>query len=93
MLPIITEQAANDILQIADFHTESVALLITSEVIRQVEDLEIFPLLGRSRDELKKGLRSFVVRKYIVFYTIWQEIPVVVRVVHGSRDLEALFAD
>jgi toxin ParE1/3/4 len=55
--------------------------------------LEIFPLIGRSRDELKKGLRSFVVRKYVVFYTIWQEIPVIIRVVHGSRDLEALFAD
>jgi hypothetical protein len=39
MLPIITEQAATDILQISEFLSESAAVLITNEIIRQIEDL------------------------------------------------------
>jgi toxin ParE1/3/4 len=91
MTPIITEHAAQDINQLFEFHNEQIAQLIVNEIIRNIQDLDIFPLLGRSRDDLKQGLRSFVVKKYVVFYRIWQNTPVVVRVVHGSRDLEALF--
>jgi toxin ParE1/3/4 len=91
MTPIVTEHAAQDINQLFEFHNEQIAQLIVNEIIRNIQDLDIFPLLGRSRDDLKQGLRSFVVKKYVVFYRIWQNTPVVVRVVHGSRDLEALF--
>jgi toxin ParE1/3/4 len=91
MIPIVTERAAQDINQIFEFHDEHTAQQITREMIRGIENLELFPLFGRARDELKVGLRSFVIRKYVVFYRIWQDTPVVVRVVHGSRDLEALF--
>jgi toxin ParE1/3/4 len=91
MTPIVTEHAAQDIHQLFEFHNEQIAQLIVNEIIRNIQDLDIFPLLGRSRDDLKQGLRSFVVKKYVVFYRIWQNTPVVVRVVHGSRDLEALF--
>ena len=92
MIPIITERAAQDINQLFEFHSEGNAQHIANEIIRQVETLEDFPLFGRSRDELKIGLRSFIVQKYVVFYHIWQNTPVVIRVVHGSRDLEALFS-
>jgi toxin ParE1/3/4 len=91
MIPIVTERAAQDINQIFEFHDEHTAQQITREMIRGIENLELFPLFGRARDELKVGLRSFVIRKYVVFYRIWQDTPVVIRVVHGSRDLEALF--
>jgi toxin ParE1/3/4 len=91
MTPIITEHAAQDINQLFEFHNEQVAQLIVNEIICNIEDLEVFPLLGRFRDDLKNGLRSFVVKKYVVFYRIWQNTPLIVRVVHGSRDLEALF--
>jgi toxin ParE1/3/4 len=93
MIPIVTERAALDINQNFEFHNEQAAQQITNEIVRGIENLELFPLFGRARDELKAGLRSFVVRKYIVFYRIWQDTPVVVRVVHGSRDLEALFEE
>jgi toxin ParE1/3/4 len=91
MIPIVTERAALDINQLFEFHGEQAAQQISSEIVRGIENLELFPLFGRARDELKVGLRSFVIRKYVVFYRIWQGTPVVVRVVHGSRDLEALF--
>jgi toxin ParE1/3/4 len=93
MIPIVTERAALDINQIFEFHSEQAAQQITREIVRGIENLELFPLFGRARDELKMGLRSFVAQKYVVFYRIWQNTPVVVRVVHGSRDLEALFEE
>lgn len=93
MIPIVTERAALDINQLFEFHGEQAAQEITREIVRGIENLELFPLFGRSRDELKVGLRSFVIRKYVVFYRIWQDTPVVIRVVHGSRDLEALFEE
>ncbi len=91
MIPIITERAASDILGIFDFRGEKSARLTVNEILQTITDLEIFPLLGRTRDELRKGTRSLVVRKYLIFYTIFQNTPVILRVVHGSRDLETLF--
>jgi toxin ParE1/3/4 len=49
------------------------------------------PRLGRRRDEeLRPGLRSFPVGEYIVLYRIEAEDVLILHVVRGSRDLEAL---
>jgi toxin ParE1/3/4 len=48
--------------------------------------------LGRARDEeLRPGLRSFPVGKYAIIYRIEDEDAVILRVLHGSRNIEALF--
>jgi toxin ParE1/3/4 len=54
-----------------------------------------FPHLGRSRDDdLRPGLRTFVVKDYVIIYRVTVEGDVVIlRVLHGSRDIEALFND
>jgi toxin ParE1/3/4 len=50
------------------------------------------PYLGRSRDdEFGHGTRSFPVGEYVVVYAISGEDVLILRVVHGRRDLEALF--
>lgn len=50
------------------------------------------PYIGRRRDEeLRPGLRSFPVRDYIVFYRIEDNNVLILRVLRGSRDIEALF--
>jgi len=46
------------------------------------------PLMGRERDELMPGLRSFPFGRYVVFYIAWTDGIDVVRVLHGSRDLD-----
>jgi len=48
------------------------------------------PNLGRSRDELAEGLRSFPVGKYVIFYRAIPAGVEIVRVLHGSRDLNAM---
>jgi len=49
------------------------------------------PRLGRARDELRPGLRSFPVRRFLIFYRPLPDGIQVVRVVHGARNIEALF--
>lgn len=46
---------------------------------------------GRSREELAPGLRSLAFGRYVVFYMPLPDGIDVVRVLHGSRDIDALF--
>jgi len=49
------------------------------------------PYLGRPRDEeLGAGLRSFPVGEYVVVYCVENQDVLILRVVHGRRDLEGL---
>jgi toxin ParE1/3/4 len=49
------------------------------------------PHLGRSRDELAPGLRSFPVGRYVIFYRVGRSGIELARVLHGARDLDLLF--
>ena len=48
------------------------------------------PQIGRERPELMPGLRSFVVLAWVIFCRIEGDAVLVVRVVHGARDLDEL---
>ncbi len=47
---------------------------------------------GRRRDELLSGLLSLPVRRYVVFFVREQAELRIVRILHGARDLERVFA-
>lgn len=49
------------------------------------------PGLGRRRDELLPGLQSFPIGNYVVFYREIEGGIDVIRVLRGSRDIEAIF--
>jgi len=50
------------------------------------------PYLGRSRaDEFGSGMRSLSAGEYVIVYTIDGDNILVLRIVHGRRDLYALF--
>jgi len=51
------------------------------------------PGLGRRREELVAGLRSFPVGRYVIFYLQVQDCLQIARILHGARDLDAVFAD
>jgi len=50
-----------------------------------------FPQMGASRDEIKTGLRSQPVGNYLIFYFPLEDGIDIVRVLHGSRDVDAIF--
>jgi toxin ParE1/3/4 len=49
------------------------------------------PLSGEARPDLSEGIRGFVVRPYLVLYRVREEDIQIVRVVHGARDIYAIF--
>jgi toxin ParE1/3/4 len=49
------------------------------------------PGLGRRRPELNSDIRSLAVGRYVVFYLPLARGIEVVRVLHGSRDIESIF--
>lgn len=52
-----------------------------------------YPNIGRRRDDdLRPGLRSFPVGEYIIIYRLQNEDVQILRVLHGSRNIQALFA-
>jgi toxin ParE1/3/4 len=51
------------------------------------------PDAGRRRDELLDGLRSLPVGRSLIFYLQDDVCRRIVRVLHGARDVEAVFAD
>lgn len=47
--------------------------------------------IGKDRPELGKGLKSFPVDRYMLYYRASQTGIELVRILHGSRDVQALF--
>jgi toxin ParE1/3/4 len=60
-------------------------------VVSRFPRLASMPELGRRREELSRGLRSFPVGRYIIFYRRVESGVEIVRVLHGARDLPPLF--
>ncbi|MCL2660660.1 MAG: type II toxin-antitoxin system RelE/ParE family toxin, partial [Acidobacteriaceae bacterium] len=54
--------------------------------------LACFPFMGRSREaDFGPGYRSLAVGEYVIVYCIENQDVLILRVVHGRRQLEALF--
>jgi toxin ParE1/3/4 len=49
------------------------------------------PKIGRAREDLLVGARSFPVGNYIIVYVIEGEDVLILRVIHGRRNTAALF--
>jgi toxin ParE1/3/4 len=49
------------------------------------------PMMGRAREELAPGVRSFPFGRYVVFYMPLDDGIDVVRVLHGARDIDVVF--
>jgi len=53
--------------------------------------LACHPHVGRRRDEdLRPGLRSFPVGEYVIIYRIEKDDALILHVLRGTRDIEAL---
>ncbi len=51
------------------------------------------PGIGYPRDELGSGIRGFTVGAYVILYRKSPDGIQVVRVLHGARDIEAIFRE
>ena len=63
-------------------------------LVRTITDtLAVAPLAGRARDEFEMGLRSFPFENYVIFYRVAKDAVEIIRIIHGARDLTAIFGD
>src|SRR5277367_4870665 len=79
-----------------DVAKESGSIEIANRLIDSITDrfllLTGFPYIGRARDDdFGVGCRSFGVGEYVIVYAVEAADVLILRVVHGRRDLEALF--
>jgi toxin ParE1/3/4 len=63
------------------------------EFARKFQLLADNPKIGRTHDEFIHNLRSFPYRDYIIFYFQIENGIEIYRVLHGTRDIDALFED
>ncbi|MCG8309832.1 MAG: type II toxin-antitoxin system RelE/ParE family toxin, partial [Cytophagales bacterium] len=91
----LSQEADRDLDEIFDYteaefgFDRAVAYITQFDVI--FEKLLDNPKLGKGRDDIKPGLRSFPKAEHIVFYRILKDRLRIVRVLHGSRDLPRFF--
>ncbi|MFA6244001.1 MAG: type II toxin-antitoxin system RelE/ParE family toxin [Candidatus Hydrogenedentales bacterium] len=92
-----TPQAELDLMDIWEFiavDSESAADRLLREIARKSVLLASTPQMGRGREELASGMRSFPVGKYMLYYRIRDAHAIeIVRVLHAARDVEAAFDD
>jgi toxin ParE1/3/4 len=65
---------------------------LIAALVRRFLVLTRFPYIGRARNhDLGKGRRSTAVGHYVIIYHVDGGDVLILRVVHGRRDIEALF--
>ena len=91
---IITLSASRDLNKITTYfasHNIDKGEQLLATFNKKCKQLIKFPKMGRSYEEIRPNLRGLPLNGYIVFYQITEDILEILRVVHGSRDLENLF--
>jgi toxin ParE1/3/4 len=95
--PKLTDQARDDLREIwysvASGRDDRTADRVVMQVLDKCASHAQFPEGGRLREELSAGLRSFSVRPYVVFYRPFEDTIMVLRVLHGRRDLKRMTFD
>ncbi len=95
-MPQVTRRplAEADILEIWDYIADdslTAADRWVDHIDEQFRVLATQPSMGRARDELAPDVRSFPFGRYVIFYMPLDDGIDVVRVLHGARDVDAVF--
>jgi toxin ParE1/3/4 len=61
-----------------------------SAIETRFEPLRHHPLAGPTREQLAHGLRVTFHSPYAIYYLVLSDAVVIVRVIHGARDVAAL---
>jgi len=90
---VLTEIARNDLSEIYDFiATDSPknAASFISDLTKQIAWIAESDFPGAPRDHVAAGLRAFVYRRRCIYFRLEADTVLILRVVHGARDVDAL---
>jgi toxin ParE1/3/4 len=89
-------KAEEDLIEIWTYLARESSDQVADDQLNHIEracaTLEMLPYSGRPRDNLLPGVRSMLVHPYVVFYRVRNEAVEIIRVIHGRRDIGAIFA-
>ena len=92
----LSATADQDVEDIYDYakqeYGEDQAEAYTLELEIFLDQLVANPEMGKKRDEIRTGLRSFPKGHHIIFYRILSDRIRIVRVLHSRRDLPRIFS-
>lgn len=92
-----SSDALADLSEIWAYYAEIAGQPTADKIVRDIGEksrfIEAYPFGGRTRDEIRRGLRSIAASPYVVFYRAEEETAEIVRVLHGRRDIGEIFAD
>lgn len=94
---IWSPEALDDIGRLWDYYADKAGRATADKLLREVgrivATIDDFPLAGRSRDEIRAGLRSLAASPQVVFYRLNDDRPEIVRVLDGRQDLDEIFSE
>lgn len=96
MRVILSPGAAVDLEEIGDYiasENPAAADRMIDAIRERCSRLGNTPGIGVGRPELKQGLHSVPFRRYLIFYTVIDSGLRIERIIHGARDLGAVFDD
>lgn len=89
-------RAEEDLRDIGDFIAQDnidAAISFVERLRRRCNELVPFPAVGRKRDEVRGGYRSVTEGEYVILYQVVEDELVIVRIIHGKRDLGKALKD
>ncbi|MGR6430588.1 type II toxin-antitoxin system RelE/ParE family toxin [Rhizobium sp. PAMB 3182] len=96
MLVSFAPAAVQDVEEVGDYiyaENPTAAIRFITELRMRCERIADAPEAGRPRPELSSELRSVPFRRYLIFYSLTKDAVRIERVLHGSRDIYAIFDD
>jgi len=94
---LISKTASQDLHEILDYFLARDLVNAGERFIREFnqksQNIVRFPNIGRSYAKFGEGLRGIPLDGYIIFYQVFQDNVVIVRVVSGYRDLNSIFGN
>jgi toxin ParE1/3/4 len=70
--------------------SEAIARRQLADLEAQFRKLQIYPMLGVSRDQFGQGLRVTFQGAYVIYYLSLEAEIIIVRVLHGSREANVI---
>ncbi len=93
---IRTPEALNDLAEIWEYigaNNPDAADRLLDNINDKVKLIAESPYIGREREELAPGIRSFPAGRYLIFYRPIADGIEIVRVLHGSRDVDTIISE
>jgi toxin ParE1/3/4 len=92
----IAQEASQDLDEILDYflvRNVNAGERFIRKFNKKCQNIAQFPNIGRSYAQFDPRLRGILLDGYIIFYRVFEDSVVIVRVVSGYRNLESIFTD